>query len=69
MDSCSRSVETINIVDLQDVHQWISNFFNSTYNGTEDDYGTTGGVNNEDEEHNEYYMIVFNKWMKGKGKW
>eukprot|EP00971_Amphidinium_carterae_P312644 6214004-Amphidinium_carterae.3 len=30
--------------------------------------GHGGGGNNEDEEHNEYYMIPFNKWMKGKGK-
>eukprot|EP00971_Amphidinium_carterae_P145852 2890850-Amphidinium_carterae.1 len=26
--------------------------------GTEDDHGTNGGVNNEDEEHNQYYTIA-----------
>eukprot|EP00971_Amphidinium_carterae_P183083 3632938-Amphidinium_carterae.2 len=43
-----------------EVHQWISNLFNSTYSGTVDELGTIRGVNNEDEQ--------FNKWMKGKGQ-
>eukprot|EP00971_Amphidinium_carterae_P074559 1473660-Amphidinium_carterae.1 len=136
MDSCARSIETVNIVDLQDgytaddvtrpntrfpaapaerttSHKWLedinryesengqgSNSWSITdhvkiatiinhlrgpiaqhmmlkvnntntiqkhlvgYSGN----GTIGRVNNEDEEHNEYYMIAFNKWMKGKGK-
>eukprot|EP00971_Amphidinium_carterae_P330668 6463831-Amphidinium_carterae.4 len=57
-----------NTTTLQGFHQWISYVFNITYSGTEGDHATIGGVNNEDEEHKEYYMIAFNKWMKGKGK-
>eukprot|EP00971_Amphidinium_carterae_P274855 5453900-Amphidinium_carterae.2 len=40
-------------------HQWISNYFNSTYTGTnEDNEGQVGGVNNYDDENydnEEYY--------------
>eukprot|EP00971_Amphidinium_carterae_P120354 2384759-Amphidinium_carterae.2 len=50
------------------VHQWISNFFNSTYSGAEDEHGTIGGVNDETEQYNEQIMMAFNKWYKGKGK-
>eukprot|EP00971_Amphidinium_carterae_P351038 6491873-Amphidinium_carterae.1 len=44
--------------DIDDVHQWISNYFNSTYTGTEDDNGgQVGGVSNHDNENydNEEY--------------
>eukprot|EP00971_Amphidinium_carterae_P292660 5809957-Amphidinium_carterae.1 len=45
---------------LDDVHQWISNYFNSTYTGTEGDNrrrGQFGGVSNYDNENydNEEY--------------
>eukprot|EP00971_Amphidinium_carterae_P349492 6491042-Amphidinium_carterae.3 len=68
---------------FDEVHQWISNYFNSTYTGTDDGLGTTGGVNNyEDENYNEEnYDEEFedNAWyneddkimiafMKGKSK-
>eukprot|EP00971_Amphidinium_carterae_P044697 879368-Amphidinium_carterae.2 len=37
--------------DIDEVHQCISNYFNSTYSGTdEDNKGQVGGVNNYDEE-------------------
>eukprot|EP00971_Amphidinium_carterae_P286153 5681931-Amphidinium_carterae.1 len=44
--------------DTDDVHQWISNYFNSTYTGTEgDNRGEVGGVSNYDNENydNEEY--------------
>eukprot|EP00971_Amphidinium_carterae_P145148 2875833-Amphidinium_carterae.1 len=38
---------------FDEVHQWISNYFNSTYIGTNDECGPIGGVNNyEDENYN-----------------
>eukprot|EP00971_Amphidinium_carterae_P349987 6491328-Amphidinium_carterae.3 len=36
---------------FDEVHQWISNYFNSTYTGTEDEKGTIGGVNNYKEDN------------------
>eukprot|EP00971_Amphidinium_carterae_P289324 5744390-Amphidinium_carterae.2 len=40
--------------DQSELHQWISNYFNSTYTGTdEDNKGTVGGVSNYEEEYNE----------------
>eukprot|EP00971_Amphidinium_carterae_P271000 5377734-Amphidinium_carterae.4 len=57
-----------NTTTFHEAHQWISSFCNRTYSGTKDHHGTIGGVNNEDVEHNGYYMIAFNKWVKGKGK-
>eukprot|EP00971_Amphidinium_carterae_P100735 1993008-Amphidinium_carterae.1 len=58
------------------VHQWTSNFFNSTYSRTEDEHGTIAGVIDETEEYNAEYneqvMIAFNirkgQWNRGKGK-
>eukprot|EP00971_Amphidinium_carterae_P004572 91536-Amphidinium_carterae.1 len=42
---------------FDDVHQWTSNYFNSTYTGTEDSHkGQVGGVSNYDNENdNEEY--------------
>eukprot|EP00971_Amphidinium_carterae_P012707 250389-Amphidinium_carterae.2 len=37
---------------FDDVHQWISNYFNSTYTGTEgDNRGQVGGVSSYDDEN------------------
>eukprot|EP00971_Amphidinium_carterae_P349795 6491230-Amphidinium_carterae.1 len=49
-----------------EVHQWINNFFNSTYSGTDDEHGIIGAlIDNETEdyndEYNEQYVIAFNK--------
>eukprot|EP00971_Amphidinium_carterae_P287984 5716742-Amphidinium_carterae.1 len=49
-----------NTTTFTKVHQSISNLFNSTYTHLEDEHGTTGGVNDETEQHNEQIMIAFN---------
>eukprot|EP00971_Amphidinium_carterae_P148775 2949707-Amphidinium_carterae.3 len=37
------------------VHQWISNYFNSTYAGVEDEKGTVGAINDaEDKQYDEW---------------
>eukprot|EP00971_Amphidinium_carterae_P309849 6157306-Amphidinium_carterae.2 len=48
-------LEDITRYEFDEVHQWISNYFNSTYTGTnEDNKGTIGEVNNyEDENYND----------------
>eukprot|EP00971_Amphidinium_carterae_P122443 2424332-Amphidinium_carterae.1 len=48
----------------REVHIWFSNYFNSTYSGTDEAQGTIRGVNNDDNPH----MIAFNKWLAKKGK-
>eukprot|EP00971_Amphidinium_carterae_P250194 4966550-Amphidinium_carterae.1 len=69
---------------FDEVHQWISNYFNSTYTGTnEDNRGTSGGVNNYKEENynDENYEEAYDEnweyeasdkitiaFMKGKAK-
>eukprot|EP00971_Amphidinium_carterae_P064612 1280263-Amphidinium_carterae.2 len=57
-----------NTTTFTEVHQWISNFSNSTYRVTEEENGTIGGVTDETEKYNEQAMIAFNKWYKGKGR-
>eukprot|EP00971_Amphidinium_carterae_P243149 4828645-Amphidinium_carterae.1 len=56
-----------NTTTFAEMRQWINNFFNSTYDGTKDEHGTIGGVNDETDQYNEQIMIAFNKWYKGKG--
>eukprot|EP00971_Amphidinium_carterae_P244545 4855670-Amphidinium_carterae.2 len=38
---------------FDEVHQWVSNYFNSTYAGVEDEKGTIGAMNDPDEEQYE----------------
>eukprot|EP00971_Amphidinium_carterae_P015582 307748-Amphidinium_carterae.4 len=54
------------------MHHWISNFFNSTCGGTNNEHGTIGAlIDNEtedyDDEYKEQYVIAFKKWYNGKG--
>eukprot|EP00971_Amphidinium_carterae_P277289 5503222-Amphidinium_carterae.1 len=49
--------------DIGKAHASISNFFNSTYSGTDEEPSTIGGVNNDDDRQ----MIASNNWKKGKG--
>eukprot|EP00971_Amphidinium_carterae_P011233 221102-Amphidinium_carterae.5 len=51
--------------------RWISNFFNSTYTGTDDDNAAIGAVTEETDKHNGHMLIAFNDWYesKGKGHW
>eukprot|EP00971_Amphidinium_carterae_P149647 2966982-Amphidinium_carterae.1 len=35
---------------FEEVHQWISNYFNSTYSGADEEKGTIGNINDADEE-------------------
>eukprot|EP00971_Amphidinium_carterae_P111631 2210696-Amphidinium_carterae.3 len=51
-----------------EVHQWISNFFNNTHTGTDDDNAAIGAVTEDTDNYKEQLMIAFNKWYKGKGK-
>eukprot|EP00971_Amphidinium_carterae_P131813 2610912-Amphidinium_carterae.1 len=46
-----------------EVHTWISNYFNNTYSGTDEEQGTIRGVNNDADPQ----MITFKKWKEGKG--
>eukprot|EP00971_Amphidinium_carterae_P059606 1178606-Amphidinium_carterae.1 len=40
---------------FDEVHQWISNYFNSTYTGANDDKGTIGSINEaENEQYDEW---------------
>eukprot|EP00971_Amphidinium_carterae_P338423 6475745-Amphidinium_carterae.1 len=57
-----------NATTFTEVHQWISNFFNSTHTGTDDDNAAIGAVTKETGNYKEQVMIAFNKWYKGKGK-
>eukprot|EP00971_Amphidinium_carterae_P171218 3393838-Amphidinium_carterae.1 len=39
---------------FEEVHQWISNYLNSTYTGTEDEKSQIGNINEETEEQEEW---------------
>eukprot|EP00971_Amphidinium_carterae_P046367 912756-Amphidinium_carterae.1 len=39
---------------FDEVHQWISNCFNSTYTGADDDKGQVGNINEKTEKHEEW---------------
>eukprot|EP00971_Amphidinium_carterae_P148997 2954061-Amphidinium_carterae.1 len=58
-----------NATRFTEVHQWISNSFNNTYTGTDDDNAAIGAVTEqtENDKYNEQMMIAFNNWYKGKG--
>eukprot|EP00971_Amphidinium_carterae_P041753 820348-Amphidinium_carterae.1 len=47
---------------FDEVHQWISNFFNSTYTGIEEDKGTVGAITNYEEENYENYEVYNEYW-------
>eukprot|EP00971_Amphidinium_carterae_P086405 1709954-Amphidinium_carterae.1 len=38
---------------FDEVHQWISNYFNSTYTGVDEDKGAIGNINEAENENNE----------------
>eukprot|EP00971_Amphidinium_carterae_P194976 3868924-Amphidinium_carterae.1 len=40
---------------FDEVHQWISNYFNSTYTGTEDDKTAIGNINEETEKQDDQW--------------
>eukprot|EP00971_Amphidinium_carterae_P154957 3072693-Amphidinium_carterae.1 len=40
---------------FDEVHQWISNYFNSTDTGAEDDKAQIGNINEETEKQEEWY--------------
>eukprot|EP00971_Amphidinium_carterae_P016070 316612-Amphidinium_carterae.1 len=40
---------------FDEVHQWVSNYFNSTYTGTEDDKTAIGNINEETEKQEDQW--------------
>eukprot|EP00971_Amphidinium_carterae_P030239 594979-Amphidinium_carterae.1 len=40
---------------FDEVHQWISNYFNSMYTGTEDDKAPIGNINEETEKQEDQW--------------
>eukprot|EP00971_Amphidinium_carterae_P052991 1043770-Amphidinium_carterae.1 len=58
-----------------EVHQWISNYFNSTYTGADEDKGAVGNINEQEteqyeewkdyyEENEEYYEEYYDEDVK-----
>eukprot|EP00971_Amphidinium_carterae_P138485 2744145-Amphidinium_carterae.1 len=60
-------VQWDNKTTFDEVHQWISNYFNSTYTGAEDDKGQIGNINEKTEKQEEWYNDENNEYYGYEG--